>query len=297
MGEGERLGGDDTIRAKLEPVKTGKLPTKAPKIARSNRSRELRAAAALKRLDHPSLGDVPEELKSENEESTESDAEDGWKYDEEDEKNAVDVGGGKKLVPVSAKESADDQEERKREWLELKGCVTVGCNGAGTSEIGRLEGKSEDSGLEGLLSRKHTQGSTLDGFIPKLTNSPTTALPSVVCIDGNDSPPPRELASSKQNASDGTCKSGSTGRQETASTYPAEGGKTKSLRPAASTSVSCAACSAINHCSDITCIVCANVLDPKNYQGSWKCRSGGEYWNSPDYGRCMICGEAKTPQN
>lgn len=289
-GEGERVGGDDTIRAKLEPVKTGKLPPKAPKIASSNRSRELRAAAALKRLE------VPEELKGESEES---DAEYEWKYDEEDEKNAVDVGGGKKLVPVSAKEGVDDQEERNREWLELRGCVTVGCHGV--SGIGTLGGKSGDSDLKGVSSsRKPTEESTLDCFVSKsnhTANSHTTALPPVVCIDNNNTPPLRELASGKQNANDEAYTSGSTSHQETTSTYLAKGGKIKSSRPAASTSVSCAACSTINGCSETTCVVCANVLDPKTYQGSWKCRSGGEYWNSPDYGRCMICGETRTLQD
>ena len=44
-----------------------------------------------------------------------------WGYDPEDDKDAVDVGGGRRLVPVSGKEDPGDVEE--------KGCATVGGGG------------------------------------------------------------------------------------------------------------------------------------------------------------------------
>jgi hypothetical protein len=99
---GEKVGGDEEVRRVLEEA-SGKRPgASAPRVAGSQRGRELRAAAALKRLE------AQQEIKGEEEEEDEE-TESEWE-DAEDGK-AVDVGGGKFLVPVSREEDGTKEKE------------------------------------------------------------------------------------------------------------------------------------------------------------------------------------------
>lgn len=294
LGDGERLGGDDTERVRLESG-GGKAPAKAkaPKIAGSRRSRELRAAAALKRIETAKKEDSEEKVKSEDEESISSEWEDGWEYDQEDERNAVDVGGGKRLVPVSAKEDAGDEEERDREWQELRGCATVGGKGGGVFNMNEVDMQSQD--VSGPPQKEPKKG-TLDAFLSKVETRAETS-PIIYIDDSDDSS--KRLTMGKQtthvNKGVSTMAAAQDGgvNGENSQGDSAHNKEENQARAITLPTLTCAACSTINQPSSITCSVCANVLIPKTYPGSWKCRSSGKYWNSPDCGRCAVCGEAR----
>ncbi|KAF8455471.1 WLM domain-containing protein [Terfezia claveryi] len=292
LGEGERLGGDDTERVKLESGKrkaSANTASKAPKIASSKRSRELRAAAALKRLETEKKEDGEEKVTSDDGESTSSEWEDGWEYDQEDEKNAVDIGGGKRLVPVSAKEDASDDEERAREWQELKGCATIGGQGGGIFNM--KEANTQSQGVSGP-SRKGPQG-TIDAFVSKVESRAKT--PSIIYIDDSDGSQKNPAVGKKTtrvNKGVSTMRAFQDGKEK-GTRAQQDSSRNKEGTQFRAPNFTCVACSTANPPSSITCTVCANVLNPKTYTGSWKCRSGGEYWNSPDCGRCAVCGEAR----
>ena len=277
-------------RVKLESGKR-KAPANAPKIASSKRSRELRAAAALKRFE-TGKKDSDEKVKSEDEESTSSEWEDGWEYDHEDEINAVDVGGGKMLVPVSAKEDTGNEEERDREWQELKGCATIG------GQVGEIfNTKQTDTKLQDASgqSQKEPKKGTLDAVLSK-GDSRAENSPIVYIDDSDDSQKKPAVGKKTTNVNKGVSTVGAFQDGGEKGEHPQQdsacnnGNQVRAITPP---TFACAACSTINPPSSITCSVCANVLDPKTYMGSWKCRSGGEYWNSPDYGRCAVCGEVR----
>ncbi|KAF8424895.1 WLM domain-containing protein [Tirmania nivea] len=292
LGEGQRLGEDDMERVKLESRKhkaPAKAAAKAPKIASSKRSRELRAAAALRRFETVKKKDGEEKVESEDEESTNSEWEDGWEYDQEDEKNAVDVGGGKRLVPVSAKEDAGGEEERDREWQELRGCATVGGQGGGIFNMREADTQSRD--ISGP-SRKEPRKGTLDALLSKVNSSP----PTIYIDDSDDAPKKMSVGKQPTHENKGVYSTmrDFQDRDEKGEKNPWDAAQNKGNQFRATTlpTFNCAACSTINPPSSITCSVCANVLDPNTYTGSWKC-SGGEYWNSPDCGRCAVCGEGR----
>jgi len=249
----------------------------------------LRAAAALKRFEIVKKEDCEEKVPSEDEESTGSEWEDRWEYDEEDEKDAVDVGGGKRLVPVSAKEDASYEEERDREWQELRGCATVGGQGGGISNM--EEADTQPQVVSGP-SPKEPKG-TLDTFLSKVESRAKT--PSIIYIDDTDDSPAlgKKITHMNKSVPKMGAFQGGNEKGERAQQGPARNKEGTRFRAITPPTFTCAACSTINLPSSITCSVCANVLNPKTYTGSWKCRSGGEYWNSPDCGRCAVCGEAR----
>jgi hypothetical protein len=59
----------------------------------------------------------------------------------------------------------------------------------------------------------------------------------------------------------------------------------------------CPVCSMENEPLALTCLMCANVLDPKRVTSIWRCRSdackGGIYINAGDCGVCGVCGARK----
>lgn len=297
--EGEKLGGDHMERVKLEQGK-GKVPAKAPKIASSKRSRELRAAAALKRFETVKTGEDEEKVKSEDEEGTGSDWVEDWEYNQEDEKLAVDVGGGKRLVPVSAKEDASDFEERNREWLELRGCATVGGHGGGVL-VGEVGNEEQGASRTTADSSRNPRKGTLDAFLSKDNKKPGTSgnlSPPIIYIDDSDD------SLEKRGSSKGTLnvqkESGTKDHKNQRSTLLLDSTSDRTskrdkdlTKSTTSPKYKCKACSTMNPESSITCSVCTNVLDPNTYEGAWKCKSGGEYWNPPDFGRCAACGEVR----
>jgi DNA-dependent metalloprotease WSS1 len=71
------------------------------------------------------------------------------------------------------------------------------------------------------------------------------------------------------------------------------------IEPPQNVYTTCSVCSMENDPMAPTCMVCANVLDPKRVPSIWQCQSetckGGKYVNTGDYGVCGVCGARKCP--
>ncbi|KAF3762446.1 WLM-domain-containing protein [Cryphonectria parasitica EP155] len=130
---GVALGADDGVKARLEK---GKRTRAAPRVAGSNRGRELRAAAALARFEHQKEEPQDEGPKVKKEEGNsgdsdeESDYEDGADIDPTAD-DAVDLDGkklvddkGNHMVKVCEDEDPDD-EEAANEMKELQSSITA----------------------------------------------------------------------------------------------------------------------------------------------------------------------------
>lgn len=63
------------------------------------------------------------------------------------------------------------------------------------------------------------------------------------------------------------------------------------------TSVECPVCTTLNDLDAATCMVCGNVLDEAQLEGSWKCQRDeckkSEFINAGDYTRCMVCNQRR----
>ncbi|KAI5797883.1 WLM domain-containing protein [Peziza echinospora] len=380
-GEGMKLGGDVEERVKLETTGSGsgsgkgrgraggeagsatinppQTLIKPPKIASSKRSRELRAAAALKRFETNVKSEEDEAPKKEEESDDDGSTGSEWddEIDAEDEKLAVDVGGGKRLVPVSVKEEDEsDLDERRNEWAELRGCATVGGAGggvvippderggdasekaandqsgnsaqdggkgkgkapspvSGSSGAGRRDGNVSEGGAGGGGAGAGAGAGRrgLDAFLNLGTTSKVEQDPpkknSISRTAGNGDPQrqPQQQQQIRDNSaceptaiisidsSDDETPRNKSNNERTIPTHSLEKSTSNpsTSMPAAQGNFLCTACSTQNASGAITCHICSNVLAPAAHPGSWKCTSGGEYWNSSDCGRCGGCGEVR----
>ncbi|CUS12846.1 unnamed protein product [Tuber aestivum] len=257
--EGEKIGADDDTRSILEK---GKKSRAAPRIAQSVRGRELRAAAALKRLE----GQKPEETNGEVKDvgdSCDSEGAGGW---DEDEKE-VDVGGGKCLIPVSLEDDGElERDWMMRELVELKDVCGSGTAGEYFDE-GSMNGKGKGREQERLREPSSEKSarkpivdlSSDDDFqAPSPHNKPPTPNPPSDPPSLTLHPPPLSGAGAPSKLSGTTCT----------------------------------ACSFANDPASTLCCVCANVLDPGRMKNTWKCSCYGDlrYTNPGDAGVCGVCG-------
>lgn len=88
----------------------------------------MRAAAALKRFETQEKDTNP--LKRDEDGETRDETDYDETTDEEEDEKAIDVGGGKFLVPVSREQDGKtEQDEMKRELLKLAGACGTGGSG------------------------------------------------------------------------------------------------------------------------------------------------------------------------
>lgn len=109
-GEGTSLGGDEKARQALEKGK-GKNPKASatkPRVAQSQRGRDLRAQAALKRFEADAQSAKKEEEPSDDHEETDDSA-------TEDETKVVQLGDGNRFV----REDGGDDEEQE-DWADIR---------------------------------------------------------------------------------------------------------------------------------------------------------------------------------
>lgn len=237
---GVALGADEETKAKLEK---GKKTANNPRVAGSNRGRELRAMAALSRFTPTTENVKAEDELVQSGSETESDWEAGLSDPEEavgsDGKKLLD-GKGRTLIRVCDDEDPDEINV-KDEMSEL-----------------RKFGVAEDS---------------------KKTNKPLVPVRIEAATKSSMSQTPTE----------GTHRSTNLSQERRAK--PSIGVSTDT----ASRTTACPVCSAEHSVGSLTCMVCANVLDPKMVLDVWKCQSevcrGGLYTNAGDYGVCGLCGE------
>lgn len=260
-------------------------------MAQSNRGRELRAAAALKRFETQQ-----EETKTPKEkEATGDDTDYDETADEEEDEKTIDVGGGKFLVPVSGEEDGKaERDEMKRELLELAG-------GCGTGSSGSNPSRDQGDGKQQSTSNGQNK-SNLDeevGTVVEIKDEDETEEELIgyeTCSRSNaENSRPKERTTSKQTKG-GDCVSlldknlGNTSDLRDSIEVSAGGMKARRL--------TCSACSVVNGSAAVLCIICANVLEPSKMPNAWGCSSlvcgGSDYRNAGDAGICGVCGQRKN---
>lgn len=273
---GVALGGDEATKRKLEK---GRTIAAKPRVAGSNRGRELRAAAALARFDQQSRDKAAERpaVVEVDDDETASDSETQSESDYEDEgldtgNDAVDVNGtklldgkGHRMVKVCEDENVDDQDalhelEELQSSLRNKPLSQARTAGSelGSTSTSQPSSEKRDRAHSGKRDAKQI-GVTLQSDDKK----PTSQL-SIF----NTARPAKEHAAPCSSSEAGA------GRE-------------------------CPVCSFTNEPLAITCTMCSNVLDAASVPGSWKCNQPSckesTYLNAGDCGVCGVCGQRKDP--
>lgn len=264
---GVALGADDETKVKLEK---GKKPVGKPRVASSMRGRELRAAAALARFDVKKL---EPEIKDEDlvTDSEESEFEENVFIKPEPD-DAIDIDGsrlldskGHAMVKVCEDEDKDNGDAR-REMEELQGIKIE----SGTKAKVVPERASQP--LQFASSNMSIKHQSLNQ--PALSKPPGNSKPTneISNISAGELPTSSVVAKPKiSNSSLPTQTEGDRGV--------------------------CPICTVENEETALTCIACANVLEPDFVVGAWKCKSdackGSGYINAGDVGLCGICNARK----
>lgn len=287
---GVALGADDDVKSKLEK---GKRTQAKPRVAGSNRGRELRAAAALARFEQQK-----EEVKSESANRDENEDEFDSDTDYEDAEDAdptatdaVDIDGkrlldnkGHGMVRVCGDENQDDQDAAN-ELKELQSSMRSFFSPA------RNEVKSDP---EARPVQPGTATRPLERGRNATRNASRAAANKAVTNRKNRDVSHVQKNEAQPRASDtpNVLKDAASDRE------PAPASKAGDTKPAGGAKA-CAICSFTNTTYAVTCSMCSHVLEPASVPGTWSCQStsckGSEYLNAGDYGTCGSCGEKKSP--
>lgn len=251
---GVTLGDDEETRVKLE---YGVKVKAKPKVAKSVRGRELRAAAALARF-----GQQKEEESAKAEVSTENDSETEDEYEATDVgQEALDFNGsrildgqGNSMVKVCEDQDTDDTHV-KQEMQELQDLET-------------LRPRSDQSSKG---SPSEASASTLQTPVNEDTQQPSTHTVNAAQIDSAEQ-----------------------GRSTPSSRRVSDRGLLRPSNEVSKVATTCPICSMDNEPSAITCIACSHVLDTGKVHGYWRCQnpscSGTEFNNADDSAFCGVCG-------
>ncbi len=254
---GMALGADEETRVKLED---GQKVKAKPRVAGSNRGRELRAAAALARFGEQKK----EEEISKSEAEVESDSETDDDYEAADEgKEAVNLDGsrmldgkGNGLVRICEDEDQDDVDV-KQEMQELQDLEQNELS----SQSPSFHALSEASGPRGEPPVEHNDESARLG-----SSSPNTMIQTLSAVPTSGS--------------------------------ASNSGRNTQANVDESRELACPICSMANDLSAVTCMVCSHVLDLAKVPGYWRCKSSAcadsQYVNVADCALCGVCG-ARTP--
>lgn len=265
---GVALGADDDVKAKLEK---GKRTQATPRVAGSNRGRELRAAAALARFDEKKKEPVTEK---EDDDSDESDYEDVEGVDPGAD-DALDIDGerlldtkGNRMVKVCEDENPED-EDAANELKELQSSITAYF--------------SPKKGKDSVAKRRVDLDADFSAATKSRGRSPTLGADASTHPDGQDVQAKHANSALIQGAS----KFGSMKSQPRSDRPPAPSGR----------GTACPVCSFENEVYTVTCSMCSNVLDPDSVPGTWSCHSsscrGGIFLNAGDCGTCGVCGQRR----
>jgi len=327
---GQTLGNDEDTRIKLE---NGKKPKGKPRVAGSNRGRELRAAAALARFEQ-----VKEETKQE-EESLFGDSETESDDDGVDNGNeAVNADGstmrdgkGRGMIKVCGDEDQDDVHV-KREIEELRSLNEAGSDLRSQNRPGRPNPQISIRHPKEVANQQSTPAiadpSQINLYdIPQYTeeaDAPAASKPKINIHRKVPLPADRvgtHLARLSPLDASGNASTSSQPqlngqhenprkinkepRNQTPIIAPSNLPPTKNT-PNHHTSPSplphlpsliCPICSLTNASSSLLCTACSHVLDTSKVTRYWRCRSdackGSQYVNAADCGVCGVCGERK----
>lgn len=288
---GVALGADDDVKSKLEK---GKRTQAKPRVAGSNRGRELRAAAALARFEQQKEEAIPDPADRDEDDDDES----GLESDYEDAEDidptaidAIDIDGSKLfdtkgygMVRVCGDENRDDQDAAN-ELKELQSSITTFFAPAESKDKSDPKAKLVRPGSATgppERSRNATRNVSRNATKQTATNRKNGDFSH---MQNNEAQP---RASETQNIRKETAN----GRESPPSN------KAGNTKPAGATK-SCAICSFTNTAHAVTCSMCSHVLEPASVPGSWRCHSASckesEYLNAGDCGTCGICGGKKNP--
>jgi DNA-dependent metalloprotease WSS1 len=259
------LGDDKEVKHFLE----GKKIQGKPRVAGSNRGRELRAQAALVRLD----AQKAETAQKAEDVKEESDYED----DDPHAEDAMDINGTK--------------------LVDGQGCGMVKvCEG---EDVDDIQVKQEMDELQDIWSiqtrtsiRKSPERSKIENS--SVTQSSTDDMRQKLAIARKGDKSKIDNIFKKQHSLD---TSKSKDEAKLAQSTP----KSLASSQDPSTSISCPICSTNNAVSSLACTMCAHVLKPYLAPGSWKCQSIGckesQYINAADCRACGVCGTKRSDQS
>lgn len=299
-GDGEKMGSNEKLRASLEKGKSKKAVAVKPRVAQSQRGRDLRLEAALRRqqaLEAESSASTA----SKKEESEDDDSE----YETDVEEETVDVGGGHRMVRVEAEgQDEDEWNEFKEEMNSMCSATSLNGNKATSSHASALrkrKAEASSSSASGSNSSASKQKLFKDGSETedseneveivqpkKEKRTPAREIAKarakeVSEVKGDDeTPPPPSRVPSRGEGSgeqtkfklsrngngtidDGLPPSPSAAHQGTVKNE----GKDLVFT---SEAIPCSMCTMDNAPEVALCAVCGNVLDPKRTP-SWKCTS------------------------
>ena len=254
---GMALGGDDETRVKLED---GQKVKAKPRVAGSNRGRELRAAAALARF-----GQQKEEDISKAEDGFDSGSEMDDDGDVDESKEAVNVDGsrmldskGHSMFRICEDEDQDDvhvkQEMQELEDLESRDPAPT------TSSQNSLRSNPD---LPSPTSAEQTTAQASKPF------TPLTTFTGPFSVESEPETMSVPIVEAKQNAPDSTERA-----------------------------TNCSICSMINESSAAICSVCCHVLNVAKVPGHWRCQSAtcaqSQYINVADSALCGVCGTRQS---
>lgn len=278
---GVALGADDDVKAKLEK---GKRTQAAPRVAGSNRGRELRAAAALARFDQQKQ-ETQDEDTPKDEESGASEESD---YDDPEDMypgadDAVDLDGtkmldtkGNHMVKVCDDENPED-EQAANELKELQSSITeffAPTKRKGDENKKQLRASAEATSM--IRGRNQDPSrNDIDDAAAYQEPSDKHRRPTGIGVD---------LAQPSNEGPSATPNNGS---------LPASHQAADVAR-----GTTCATCSFENEADAVTCSMCSNVLDSGAVPGTWKCQSAScknsRFLNAGDCGTCGVCGQRKA---
>ncbi|GAO19247.1 hypothetical protein UVI_02054940 [Ustilaginoidea virens] len=283
---GVALGADEDTKIKLEK---GKRVKAKPRVAGSARGRELRAAAALARLEQQKDQEIDDGKKCKVEENaTASESETGESQYEDDDvaetdrQDAIDLDGvtplrdakGRSMVRVCSDEDATNPDARD-ELIQLQDVFRARV---------KMESPVPETSLRPAVCVKQQEPSERSWQQPPAT----IGVKKEPKVEG---PCPREKPAHSESrwSKSSETKLGHGGR---AGSTPAQ-----QLASSARSSSACSMCSFSNNILAVTCSMCANVLNPALWPDSWtcstsSCRNSG-YVNSDDCGVCGLCGQRR----
>lgn len=253
--DGVALGEDEDVKTKLEK---GKKIQAKPRVASSNRGRELRAAAALARFDQKKEEEKevkrPREVIELDDDETVSEADsDETASETEQEQATVDINGhrlldkkGHGLVKVCEDENPEDGDAQN-ELRELQ---------LSRSSPRHLERGSASDTMP--RTKKRTERNLVD-------QQPMITVRK----------PPKTEPNDDVSVVEECIKSSSS----------------------ASLAGTCPMCSFDSGPGSIICSICSHVMDPKKVPGSWKCKRpvcvDSLFLNAGDSAMCGVCGQRK----
>lgn len=295
-GEGEKMGSNEKLRASLEKGKSKKAVAVKPRVAQSQRGRDLRLEAALRRQQ------ALEAESSASANKKEEPEDDSSEYETEDEEETVDVGGGNRMVRVGSEgQDEDEWAEFKEEMNTMCSATSLVGNKASTSSAGPSNGQaakgrqtSRNIQTNGNKRKASTDDSATEGSddeieivsTPPVKTSKPAAKKQVFKAetesdDDTPPPPPRRKSVGKQLA-----KPAHVAKHEKAEDLsddelpPPLASRPIAVPASTSTSskgesgtvVACSVCTVDNAPSLALCSICGNVLHPSRTP-SWKCTS------------------------